>query len=140
LSKTVQFIFYDLFKDFIELKAEQLASMSYINDGNGGFIAQSLPLMMQLAPIYSFTKLPAKNTFLGMGNLYGVIPYEGRYDALQPTAFTFDDHESYINSTFKLDIDGEVRDAKWLRTKGDKKILVVSRSNDKLLFFKTSLN
>jgi hypothetical protein len=139
-GKTVQFIFYDLFKDFIELKAEQLASMSYINDGNGGFIAQSLPLMMQLAPIYSFTKLPAKNTFLGMGNLYGVIPYEGRYDALQPTAFTFDDHESYINSTFKLDIDGEVRDAKWLRTKGDKKILVVSRSNDKLLFFKTSLN
>ena len=62
-----------------------------------------------------------------------MIPYEGRYDALQPTAFTFDDNESYINSTFKLDIDGEVRDAKWLRTKGDKKILVVSRSNDKLL-------
>ena len=139
-GQTVQFIFYDLFKDFIELKAEQLASTCFINDGKGGFTAQALPSAMQLAPIYSFTALPGKNTFLGMGNLYGVIPYEGRYDALQPTAFTFDADGSHTNNVFKLDIDGEVRDAKWLKTKGDKKILVVSRSNDKLLFFETSLN
>jgi len=117
-----------------------LASTCYINDGKGGFTTQVLPAAMQLAPIYSFTALPGKNTFLGMGNLYGVIPYEGRYDALQPTAFTFDADGSHTNNVFKLDIDGEVRDAKWLKTKGDKKILVVSRSNDKLLFFETSLN
>lgn len=116
------------------------ASTCYINDGKGGFTAQALPLAMQLAPIYSFTPLPGKNTFLGMGNLYGVIPYEGRYDALQPTAFTFDTQGSHTNNAFKLDVNGEVRDAKWLKTKGDKKILVVSRSNDKLLFFETSLN
>ena len=136
-GKTVQFIFHDLFKDFIELKAEQLASTCYINDGKGGFAAQALPTAMQLAPIYSFTSLPAKNTYLGMGNLYGVIPYEGRYDALQPTAFSFDASGSRTNSQFKLEIDGEVRDAKWLKAKGNTKILVVSRSNDKLLFFES---
>ena len=136
-GKTVQFIFHDLFKDFIELKAEQLASTCYINDGKGGFAAQVLPTAMQLAPIYSFTALPAQNTYLGMGNLYGVIPYEGRYDALQPTAFIFDAAGSRTNSQFKLEIDGEVRDAKWLKSKGDTKILVVSRSNDKLLFFES---
>ena len=137
-GQTVQFIFYDLFKDFIELKAEQLASTCFMNDGNGGFTAQALPLAMQLAPIYSFTSLPGKHTFLGMGNLYGVIPYEGRYDALQPTAFSFGTQGSYINNTFKLDLNGEVRDAKWLKTNGNKKLLVVSRSNDTLLFFESS--
>jgi hypothetical protein len=137
-GKTVQYIFHDLFKDFIELNAEQLASTCYINDGKGGFLPQVLPTEMQLAPIYSFTKLPAKNTYLGMGNLYGVIPYEGRYDALQPTAFNFDASGSHTNHQFKLDMDGEVRDAKWLKSAGDKKILVVSRNNDKLLFFESS--
>jgi len=137
-GKTVQFIFYDLFKDYTELKAEQLASTCYINDGKGGFKAQVLPAPMQLAPIYSFVAMPEQHSFIGMGNLYGVIPYEGRYDALQPTAFSFEKETSKINNAIKLNVDGEVRDAKWLNTNGNKKVLVVSRSNERLLFFQTN--
>jgi hypothetical protein len=136
-GKTVQFIFSELFKDYVELKAEQLASTCYINDGKGGFKTLILPAEMQLAPIYSFVTLPAQHAFIGMGNLYGVIPYEGRYDALQPTAFSFEKQSSKINNAIKLNVDGEVRDAKWLNTKDNKKLLVISRSNDSLLFFET---
>ena len=136
-GKTVQFIFSELFKDYVELKAEQLASTCYINDGKGGFKTLILPAEMQLAPIYSFVTLPAQHAFIGMGNLYGVIPYEGRYDALQPTAFSFEKQSSKINNAIKLNVDGEVRDAKWLNTKDNKKLLVISRSNDRLLFFET---
>lgn len=133
-GKTVQYIFYDLFKDFIELKAENLASTCFLNDSKGGFNAIQLPDVLQLAPIYSFTTLPSTNSFLAMGNLYGIIPYEGRYDALQPTTFSFIEKENRFHDSYTIDINGEIRDAKWLKSIGGKNILVVSRNNDKLVF------
>ena len=36
-GKTVQYMFYDLFKDYIELKAETLSSSCFLNDGKGNF-------------------------------------------------------------------------------------------------------
>jgi hypothetical protein len=36
-GKTVQYMFFDLFKDYIELKAETLSSSCFINDGKGNF-------------------------------------------------------------------------------------------------------
>ena len=36
-GKTVQYMFYDLFKDYVELKAETLSSCCFINDGKGNF-------------------------------------------------------------------------------------------------------
>ena len=90
-GKTVQYIFGDMFKDYIELKAETLSSSCFINDGKGNFKRKDLPESLQLAPIMSFTSYNEKpGSFLAAGNFFGVIPYEGRYDALQPTVFAFE--------------------------------------------------
>jgi hypothetical protein len=138
-GKDVQYMFYDLFKDYTELKAEVLGSSCFINDGKGNFTRTDLPDELQLAPVFTFTAFQnaAVNGYMAAGNFYGVIPYEGRYDALLPTFFTFG-KQANVGSVYSNlpSIRGEVRDAKWLNYAGGDKILVVARNNDKLLFFK----
>jgi hypothetical protein len=86
-GQTVQYIFYDLFKDYTELKAETLSSSCFINDGKGNFKRVDLPDDVQLSPVFSFAPLSG-NMYMATGNFYGVLPYEGRYDALPPTMFS----------------------------------------------------
>lgn len=137
-GETVQYMFYDLFKDYIELKAEVLSSSCFINDGKGRFKMQALPGNLQLAPVMAFAITTGKNDFICGGNFYGCIPYEGRYDALYPSSFSFDNNGMVVNSKLIFpEMDGEVRDIKWLKTSNGKKIMVVARNNRELSFFKT---
>jgi hypothetical protein len=140
-GKTVQYMFYDLFKDYIELKAETLSSSCFLNDGKGNFKRQDLPESLQLAPIMSFTGYNDQaRSFFAAGNFFGVIPYEGRYDALQPTVFSFDAGSKGFNKLADLtDINGEARDAKWLRYRGNTRVLILARNNDSLIFLKPKL-
>jgi hypothetical protein len=138
-GKSVQYLLFDLFKDYTELKAETLASSCFVNDGKGNFTKVTLAPALQLAPIFSFTQAApnAKNTFLAGGNFYGVIPYEGRYDALPPTTFAFDKQKNVFESGTRLPIlDGEVRDIKWVNSVKGEKLLVLARNNMPLLFFR----
>ncbi|MDP4262768.1 MAG: VCBS repeat-containing protein [Bacteroidota bacterium] len=138
-GKTVQYIFYDLFKDYVELKAETLGSACFINDGKGNFKKMDLPDELQLAPVFSFApSFPGNtNAWLAAGNFYGVIPYEGRYDALLPTSFSFDKKNSAWQTGSNIPLlDGEVRDVKWLNSARDGKIVVIARNNKELLFYK----
>jgi hypothetical protein len=135
-GKDIKYMFYDLFKDYVELKAEELGSTCYLNTGNGKYTKMGLPTELQFAPIYSF--LNHDGNIIGMGNLYGVIPFEGRYDALQPTAFQFSKNNFVTNATIKLPIDGEIRDVKWIHYTNNRKILVVARNNENLLFYEPS--
>jgi enediyne biosynthesis protein E4 len=140
-GKTVQYIFFDLFKDYTELKAETLSSSCFINDGKGHFTRKDLPDALQQAPVFAFASIPYNQTggWLAAGNFYGVVPYEGRYDALYPTFFSLAPGPSFFQPPSVLpEISGEVRDAKWLNTaKG--KILVLARNNDSLIFFKPGI-
>ncbi|MBL7744083.1 MAG: VCBS repeat-containing protein [Chitinophagaceae bacterium] len=138
-GKTVQYMFYDLFKDYTELKAEVLSSSCFINDGKGGFTRYDLPEELQSAPVFCFSSsfFNQEPTYLAAGNFYGVIPYEGRYDALPPTFFSF----NRSKKDFKIEgclskPDGETRDAKWIRYSKGEKIMVVARNNKELLFYK----
>jgi enediyne biosynthesis protein E4 len=138
-GKTVQYMFYDLFKDYIELKAETLSTCCFINNGKGNFTKQELPGELQLAPVFSFAPVSAngEKSFLGAGNFYGVIPYEGRYDALLPTAFNFNKISRNFQTVANIPLlDEEVRDMKWLTNKDGKKILIVAGNNKRLQFFK----
>ncbi len=138
-GKTVQYMFYDLFKDYVELKAETLSSCCFINDRKRNFKKMELPQELQLAPVLSFApaKLNGQNSFLAAGNFYGVIPYEGRYDALQPTAFSFNRSTGSFQTGISIPMpDGEVRDSKWIRTVEGKEIMIVARNNKSLQFFK----
>jgi hypothetical protein len=134
-GKTVQYMFFDLFKNYTELKAEILASSCFINDGKGNFTRLDLPDELQLAPIMSFTETPKAGTFIAGGNFFGTIPYEGRYDALLPTGFTFNKNTSSFDINYTIDnINGEIRDSKWVQTVNNKKLLVIARNNQSLIF------
>src|SRR5579863_2889429 len=138
-GKSVQFMFGDLLKDCVELKAETLGSACFINDGNGNFTRMDLPGELQLSPIFSFTCLHTKisDTYFAAGNFYGVTPFEGRYDALNPTLFDYEKGTKQFKVLSDLPaIHGECRDAKWVNCAGGKKMLVVARNNDQLIFLK----
>ncbi|MEI8059109.1 MAG: FG-GAP-like repeat-containing protein, partial [Ferruginibacter sp.] len=134
-GKSVQYMFYDLFKNFNEVKAETLTSSYFINDGKGNFKRTDLPDDLQLAPVMSFAPMvnQQNNSFIAGGNFYGVTPYEGRYDALYPTIFSLNKQGK---AAILPEIDGEVRDMKWIKYTNDQKILVMARNNHKLIFFK----
>ena len=136
-GETVQYMFYDLFKDFLELKAETLSSCCFINDGKGNFKKIGLPDELQLAPVFSFSPVSSGGTgvFLASGNFYGVIPYEGRYDALLPTLFSYNKSAGGFQTVSNIpSVEGEVRDTKWINYAGGKQVLVVARNNERLIF------
>lgn len=136
-GETVQYMLYDLFKDFLELKAETLSSCCFINDGKGNFKKIGLPDELQLAPVFSFSPVSSGGTgvFLASGNFYGVIPYEGRYDALLPTMFSYNKSAGGFQTVSNIpSVEGEVRDTKWINYAGGKQVLVVARNNKGLIF------
>ena len=135
-GQTVQYVLYDLFKDYRELKAEVLSSSCFINDGKGNFVRTDLPAELQMAPVMSFVQTNNEaNTWMAAGNFYGVIPYEGRYDALQPTLFSFNKNANGFKPVAIIpDFEGEVRDIKWIGTGGGNKLLVIARNNRELVF------
>lgn len=130
-GKTVQYMFDDLFKDYLELKAEVLTSSQFINDGKGGFKREDLPNDVQLSPLMSIEHYPEKGKYITGGNFYGTIPYEGRYDAQIPIVFGA--NKSIIGSIPQLT--NEIRDLKWLRGPNNKQILVAASNNQALRFF-----
>ncbi len=132
-GKTVQYMFYDLFKNYTELKAETLGSACFINDGKGNFQRIDLPDDLQQAPVFAFAPL-SNNTFIAGGNFYGTIPYEGKYDALCPTIFSSNKNQ-FSTESILPGVKGEVRDMEWLNT-ANGKMLAVARNNDSLLFYK----
>ena len=138
-GKTVNYIFYDLFKDYTELTADVLTSSCFINDGKGNFKRISLPDEFQLAPVMSFTSVGSSkpSTYLAGGNFYGVRPYEGKYDALQPTLLSFNRKNSAFNYRSILPaFDGEVRDEKWIHYADGSSVLIIARNNSEPIFLR----
>ncbi|HEY6976780.1 MAG TPA: VCBS repeat-containing protein [Chitinophagaceae bacterium] len=157
-GKTVREIFGDQLNGAMTLQAQTLASACFINDGRGNFNHQFLPFTMQLSPIFALYSVKTqnnKNALLSGGNFYGVLPYEGRYDAM-PIALCFDDamaqkndpktyqdeqvnfHEPQLLPPSLLSVKGEIRDIKLLRFARNKKALVIARNNDTLLFLEVN--
>lgn len=122
-----------MFKDYTELKAETLSSSVFINDGKANFIRSDLPDALQLAPIMCFAG--NENSFFAGGNFYGTIPYEGRYDAMFPTAFTFNKNEAVINANMPA-LRTEARDAKWIKMADGSNVLILASNNGVLHFLK----
>jgi enediyne biosynthesis protein E4 len=138
-GKSVQYMFGDLLNNSVEFKAETLGSSYFVNDGKGNFIREDLPEELQLAPIFSFssTTYNRKTLFLSVGNFYGVMPYEGRYDALNTSFFAYDKVLGKWKMVAELPFSyGECRDIKWINRADGKKLIVISRNNDSLIFLK----
>jgi hypothetical protein len=140
-GKTVQEIFGGHLQDALVLRAETLASCWLKNDGRGHFSVRPLPDPAQVSPVFAFLAddldHDGKKDILTGGNFYGVLPYEGRYDANWGNILLDGSgtcrYISPASSGFL--VRGEVRDLQKIRT-ADGYLYVVARNNDKLLFFR----
>jgi hypothetical protein len=132
-GKTIRYLFGSQLDSAVRLSAFELGSACFINDGHGGFVSQELPPELQLAPIFCFA--PVGSGWLAAGNFYGVQPFEGRYDALNPSVFVFNGKGFSFQQALP-GIGGECRDAKWVRMAGGRKMLVVVRNNGELVCLK----
>lgn len=130
-GKTVDYMFYDLFKNYTALQAEVLGSSCFLNDGHGHFTRKDLPPDLQLSPIFAFQRRDS-TSYLSGGNFFGTMPYEGRYDAASLQAITTD--KNGAERSRLLDIKGQVRDLKWIHTVRYGDLIIEARNNDSLSF------
>ncbi len=121
----------------LKLEANTLSSVILINEGDFNFRVLALPLEAQFSPIYAisahdFDDDGDVDIILG-GNLYGVKPEVGRYDASFGIYL-----ENQGNLQFKyhkdgrgLHLDGEIRDMEIMGRN-----LIVTKNNDSTNVFK----
>lgn len=134
-GKTVQYLLYNLFEGNTALEAEVLGSSWLLNDGKGNFVRHDLPNICQEAPVFSFSSLASEGEVLAAGNFSGVIPYEGQYDALEPTIIKYDDATREVKTLGELPwIDGEVRDIRAFRDAAGSTIWILARNNAQPVF------
>ncbi|MBN8855242.1 MAG: hypothetical protein BGO55_24445 [Sphingobacteriales bacterium 50-39] len=146
-GRTVEYLFGRRLDDGRTLNAVTLSSTCFINDGKGNFTAHVLPDELQLAPVFAFASVPvndltstpanSKKVYLAAGNFYGVQPYEGRYDAMNPTLFGYNPASGDLPYQSQLPVaPGEVRDAKWINRADGSRVLVLAVNNGPLVFLK----
>ncbi len=121
-------------------EAYMFASAVALNNGDGTFTVQPLPIEAQFAPIYASLAGDfdgdGKTDLLVGGNFYGVTPMLGRYDASYGLMLRGDGKGGFTPVDMEqsnLVIDGEVRDIKSLRGANGERLIVVARNNDKVI-------
>jgi len=121
------------------LEARVFASSVALNSGDGTFRLQPLPVEGQFAPVYASLAADFDGDghadLLLAGNLYGVQPVLGRYDASYGLLLhgTGDGRfESVDMEQSGLLIEGQVRHLGLLRHAGGDRLIVVARNNDRL--------
>jgi len=157
-GRTMEDIFGAGLDKALELDAECLSSMLLTNTGRGGFVLSLLPKEAQWSPVFALVpgdwNGDGQEDVIAAGNFYGVLPYEGRYDASYGnlligegimsgrTGFCGDVsgdcrpglHAMAMNIS-GLVLDGEVRDGKVLRTSRGV-LLAFSRVGGGVVFYK----
>jgi hypothetical protein len=120
-------------------EAKTFASAVALNRGDGTFQLQSLPTEAQFSPIRAvlagdFDGDSLVDLLVG-GNLYGVQPILGRYDASYGLLLRGDGKGRFAPvdmGSSGLELDGEVRGMKVLRRAGGGKLIIVARNDTTL--------
>jgi enediyne biosynthesis protein E4 len=153
-----EFVFYKDYADktvpeiFGETALEKAHKLNFyeahssllINDGNGGFKLQPLPVQAQYAPVFAIEAMDINgdnltDIILG-GNLFGVKPQVGRYDALRGLVLENQGHgvfNAMSSMRSGLRIEGEVRHIGAFENRSEKTIAFV-RNNNTVLFYRRS--
>ncbi len=112
----------------------ELNTVVLINEGNFTFTKRKLPVSSQFSPIYAITSTDINNDgypdlLLG-GNLYGVQPEAGRYDASYGHILINDGKGNFTDKSldYGFSIKGEIRDFYI-----DENKVFVFRNNDSVL-------
>lgn len=132
-GKNMRFLFGNQLDGARRLDVDTLASACLFNDGQRGFRFVALPDELQLSPLFAFAAMDTAgrgHRWVAAGNFYGVQPYEGRYDANNPTVFTY---KNGFRCTGVLTQEaGEWRDVKIVRGKG-RPMFLLARNNGRLV-------
>lgn len=140
-GKTMEEIFGEALPGAEKFTVTDLSSAVFLNDGKAGFRMRSLPLFVQMAPVYSIFSqdfdADGKPDLLVAGNFSGVLPYEGRYDAMMPV-LCMGQGQGGFNASFNvqqaLRFNSEVRDMKMLRLAGGRRCVLVAVNNSAPVF------
>ena len=82
------------------LQALTLKTSVLLNE-KGYLVLQALPHFLQTAPVFSFAQYSSASkqpSYIAAGNFYEVSPFEGRYDALLPTVFSFQKTDAVLQN------------------------------------------
>jgi hypothetical protein len=141
-GQTMEQVFGDNLKKTNLLTANILSSVVLINDRKGNYRVTKLPREAQWAPIFTFLagdfNGDHRMDLITAGNFYGVLPYEGRYDAGHGDLLVGQpDHSFSVLPAGESGIllEGEVRDSKVIRMAGGRQLLVFSRNDNTLVFY-----
>jgi len=125
------------------LEARQFASSVAMNNGNGTFNLQPLPIEAQFAPIYAVLADDydgdGHTDLLVAGNFHGVTPMRGRYDASHGLLLRGNGNgrfEPVEMEESNLVIEGQVRNMGLLRRADGSRMIVVARNDDRLQFLR----
>jgi enediyne biosynthesis protein E4 len=116
-----------------KLSVDTLGSYWIKNNGGKSFTLKPLEKEMQWTPIFDSYVL--KQNLIVVGNFYGVLPYEGRYDANAIFSQQYNGNIFTSKSSSHFNITGESRKIKPITIAGIKYLLVL-RNNEMPLFMK----
>lgn len=146
-GKTVPEIFGPVLDKALVLTVDTLASGVFKGDGHGHFTFQAFDHRAQETPLFAFLGVGAPaapgeaptggGCLLSGGNLYGILPYEGRYDAGFGDVLRLDGQGVYRPlSNTGFFVRGEIRDIKAIKTASGY-IYAVACNNDSIRFFRS---
>lgn len=141
-GQTIEDVFVKKLDHVKKYTAETLSSVVLINNKKDGFTKTPLPSQAQWSPVFAFitadVNQDGSTDILAAGNFYGVIPYEGRYDANEG-AVMLNENKNVFKIPDPLQtgftVDGEVRDIVILKTIHRKKMMAVARNNSSLKIY-----
>jgi hypothetical protein len=142
-GQTLAQIFGTALDTALLLQARELRSLILWNEEKGVFAPAYLPYQTQWSPVMALyvgdVDVDGHVDIITGGNFYGVLPYEGRYDANAGNVITWDGRNPWHALRPRQSgwqPAGEVRDIKLLRTINGQQYYVVSRNNDNLLLYR----
>jgi hypothetical protein len=141
-GQTMENVFVKKLDHAKKYTAEILTSVVLINNRKGSFEIIQLPSQVQWSPVFAFYTADFNSDgttdILTAGNFYGVLPYEGRYDAGYGTLILNENNTVFkMPSTLQTGFmaDGEVRDIRLIKSIQGKKMIAVARNNNGIKIF-----
>ncbi|MEP6746799.1 MAG: VCBS repeat-containing protein, partial [Bacteroidota bacterium] len=141
-GQTIEEIFGGKLEIAKKLTASTLSSTLLINNGKGSYAVSKLPIQVQWSPVFTFLtgdfNEDHQTDVIAAGNFYGVLPYEGRYDASYGSVLLSNNSGGFNTlSPFQSGFmpAGEIRDIKAIKMAGGKTLFAVARNNQEILLY-----
>ena len=136
-GQTISQIFPKQLNSLSELHVNTLSSALLWNSGKK-YAMKNLPAALQFFPVFAWSVRDFDNNgtkdVLAAGNFYGVIPFEGRYDAGYGQIMLNKNNQWHTPAPFQsgLKLDGEIRSLQQLKSINNRTLHLVAKNDGKL--------